>query len=92
MVPNTKVVLAHTEDAFPAALNHCYIVHAHITEVQGDTVLREEKFSALCYAGHLPGFCMNVNHNGLVFAINVIEPVKVLHNKTRELNECLLMQ
>lgn len=76
------VALCHTEDAFPAALNHCYVVHAHIIEAEGDKVLREEKFSSLCYAGHLPGFCMNVNHNGFVYSINVVEPIKVAYNKT----------
>lgn len=76
------VALCHTEDAFPAALNHCYIVHAHIIEMEGDKTVCEEKFSSLCYAGHLPGFCMNVNQHGFVYSINVVEPVRVLHNKT----------
>jgi len=50
--------------------------------VEGDKVLREEKFSSLCYAGHLPGFCMNVNHNGFVYSINVVQPINVIPNKT----------
>lgn len=76
-------MLGHTEDAFPAAMNHCYVVHADITELDGG-VLRHEKFSSLCYAGHLPGFCMNVNQHGLVFSINVIEALRVHHDKTRK--------
>lgn len=71
--------MGHTEDAFPAAHNHLYVVHADITEKCG----RRERFSSLCYAGHLPGFCMNVNEHGLVYTINIIEPVHVYNNKTR---------
>lgn len=80
-------------------MNRCYVVHADIIDATG----RQEKFSALCYAGHLPGFCMTVNDHGLVYSINIIEPVRVMRNKTRRLptklyielvfiyyNECLL--
>ncbi len=74
-------MLGHTEDAFPAADNHLYIVHADIREECG----RRERFSSLCYAGHLPGFCMNVNEHGFVYTINIIEPVRVHQNKTRTL-------
>lgn len=73
------MILGHTEDAFPAAHNHLYVVHADILEECG----RHERFSSLCYAGHLPGFCMNVNEHGLVYTINIIEPTRVHHNKTR---------
>lgn len=78
MCNHENVVLGHTEDAFPAAHNHLYVVHADITEKCG----RRERFSSLCYAGHLPGFCMNVNEHGLVYTINIIEPVHVYNNKT----------
>jgi len=77
-------VIGHTEDALPAAFNHCYVVHAHIVDVDESQPgkVREEKFSSLCYAGHLPGFCMNVNWHGFVYTINIIEPVTVRPNKT----------
>lgn len=76
------MVLGHTEDALPPALHHCYVVHAEIIESEGGAV-RHEKFSSLCYAGHLPGFCMSVNQHGLVFSINVIEALRVHPDKTR---------
>nr|CAH0106005.1 unnamed protein product [Daphnia galeata] len=78
MCNHENVVLGHTEDAFAVAFNHLYIVHADITEECG----RHERFSSLCYAGHLPGFCMNINEHGLVYTINIIEPVRVHNNKT----------
>ncbi|XP_071518888.1 beta-alanyl-dopamine/carcinine hydrolase [Panulirus ornatus] len=79
-----QVLLGHTEDALPETLNHVYLVSAHITEEepQGKWGIRREGFTALCYAGHLPGFCMGYNHHGLVFSINVISPKKVLAGKT----------
>ena len=80
------MAIGHTEDAFPAALNHCYIVHADIRHVEDGNVVYEEKFSSLCYAGHLPGFCMNFNKHGFVFTINVIEALHVLPVKTRKIN------
>ncbi|XP_064101131.1 beta-alanyl-dopamine/carcinine hydrolase-like [Macrobrachium nipponense] len=78
------VLLGHTEDALPETLNHAYIVSAHIHEEtpQGRNGTKCEGFTALCYAGHLPGFCMGYNHHGLVYSINVISPQKVLAGKT----------
>ena len=63
-----------------------YLVSAHIREEepQGKLGTQTEGFTALCYAGHLPGFCMGYNHHGLVYSINVIFPQKVLAGKTRE--------
>lgn len=79
-----QVLLGHTEDALPETLNHIYLVSAHIEEEspQGKYGTKEETFTALCYAGHLPGFCMGFNHHGLVFSVNVISPAKVLAGKT----------
>ncbi len=77
-----KVILGHTEDALPPANHHCYVIHADITDSEAG-VLRHEKFSALCYAGHLPGFCMNINTHGFVYSINVIEALRVHPDKTR---------
>ena len=80
------MLLGHTEDALPETLNHAYIVSAHIHEdtPQGKYGTKDEGFVALCYAGHLPGFCMGYNHHGLVFSINVISPQKVVAGKTRK--------
>ncbi|KAK2726392.1 beta-alanyl-dopamine/carcinine hydrolase-like isoform X1 [Artemia franciscana] len=79
-----QAFLGHTEDALPEALNHCYIVNAHIreNEPQGKWKVQEEEFSAICYAGHLPGFCMGYNHHGLLYSINILTPAKVLTKKT----------
>lgn len=79
-----QVLLGHTEDALQETLNHVYLVSAHIheEEPQGKLGTQSEGFTALCYAGHLPGFCMGYNHHGLVFSINVIFPQKVLAGKT----------
>ncbi|XP_047468432.1 uncharacterized protein LOC125024676 [Penaeus chinensis] len=79
-----QVLLGHTEDALPETLNHAYLVSAHIheEEPQGKNGTKTEGFTALCYAGHLPGFCMGYNHHGLVYSINVISPKKVLAGKT----------
>ncbi|CAK1554039.1 unnamed protein product [Leptosia nina] len=70
-------VLAHTEDAFSETLNHFYIMSAHIIPTQEDKELgaREERFASLCYAGHMPGYTMGYNANGLVFSINTLSPM-----------------
>lgn len=50
--------------------------------------MQEEKFTSLCYAGHLPGYTMNYNHHGLVFSINTLSASNLQAGKTRilELN------
>nr|BDD85287.1 beta-alanyl-dopamine hydrolase [Ischnura senegalensis] len=76
--------LGHTEDALPEVLNHIYFVSAHIIsdEPEGRWKVTEEKFTSLCYAGHLPGFTMNYNHHGLVFSVNIISAKKLISGKT----------
>lgn len=61
-------ILGHTEDALSENLNNYYIVSAHIIsdDPQGKYKVKEERFTSLCYAGHLPGYTMNYNHHGLV--------------------------
>ncbi|XP_044270193.1 uncharacterized protein LOC123014935 isoform X2 [Tribolium madens] len=67
-------ILGHTEDALKETLNHFYFVSAHIIsdKPQGRWNVTEEKFTSLCYAGHLPGYTMSYNHHGLVFSINTL--------------------
>ncbi|KAI4469465.1 peptidase c45 [Holotrichia oblita] len=79
------VILGHTEDALSQTLNHFYIVSAHIIndQPQGRWAIKEERFSSLCYAGHLPGYTMNYNHHGLVFSVNTLSAQKLLPGKTR---------
>ncbi|CAH4038991.1 uncharacterized protein LOC123718519 isoform X1 [Pieris brassicae] len=73
----TDAILAHTEDAFSETLNHFYIMSAHIIPTQEDKDLGavEERFASLCYAGHMPGYTMGYNGNGLVFSINTLSPM-----------------
>ncbi|XP_059485422.1 beta-alanyl-dopamine/carcinine hydrolase [Neocloeon triangulifer] len=77
-------ILGHTEDALPEVLNHIYLVSAHITpeSPQGRWKVSEEKYTSLCYAGHLPGFTMGYNHHGLVFSVNVLNAAKLVPGKT----------
>ncbi|KAF5282237.1 hypothetical protein FQA39_LY17657 [Lamprigera yunnana] len=77
-------ILGHSEDALSENLNHFYFVSAHITSKtpRGKWGTTEEKFTSLCYPGHLPGYTMNYNHHGLVFSINTLSAVNVLPQKT----------
>jgi len=77
-------VLGHTEDALAEVLNHFYIVSAHIISdtPQGKWQVTEERFTSLCYAGHLPGYTMSYNHHGLVFSINTLSAAKLYAGTT----------
>ncbi|XP_062537270.1 beta-alanyl-dopamine/carcinine hydrolase isoform X3 [Armigeres subalbatus] len=77
-------ILAHTEDALSEVLNHYYFVSAHIVSdsPQGKYNVTEERFTSLCYAGHLPGYTMNYNYHGLVFSINTLSASKLYSGKT----------
>lgn len=81
---NGQEVLGHTEDALSEILNHYYFVSAHIIpeKPQGRWKVTEEKFTSLCYAGHLPGYTMSYNHHGLVFSINTLEAKNLKPGKT----------
>jgi hypothetical protein len=74
-------ILGHTEDASAECLNNFYIVSAHVVS---DGAYKEEKFSALCYPGHIGGYTMGYNSHGLVFSINTLVARKLLPNKTRK--------
>lgn len=80
-------VIGHTEDALKETLNHFYFVSAHIIEdtPQGKYKVKEERFTSLCYAGHLPGYTMSNNHHGLVFSINTLSAKFLRRGKTRNL-------
>lgn len=66
-------------------LNHIYFVSAHIiTDTpQGRWKVTEERFTSLCYAGHLPGFTMSYNHHGFVYSVNIINAKTLIAAKTR---------
>ncbi|KAJ8736742.1 hypothetical protein PYW07_000013 [Mythimna separata] len=77
-------LLGHTEDAFHETLNHFYIMSAHIIPTPEDREAGavEERFASLCYAGHMPGYTMGYNQNGLVFSINTLSPLILKHGNT----------
>ncbi|XP_053623646.1 beta-alanyl-dopamine/carcinine hydrolase isoform X2 [Plodia interpunctella] len=77
-------ILGHTEDAFGETLNHFYIMSAHIIPTPEDREKGavEERFSSLCYAGHMPGYTMGFNENGLVFSINTLSPAALKPGNT----------
>ncbi|XP_056635057.1 beta-alanyl-dopamine/carcinine hydrolase isoform X1 [Diorhabda sublineata] len=77
-------VLGHTEDALGEVLNHIYFVSAHIIpdKIEGKCPFKEEKFTSLCYAGHLPGYTMSYNHHGLIFTINTLSVKHTYPGKT----------
>lgn len=82
----SKETLGHTEDALSENLNNFYFVSAHIISdsPQGKYKVTEERFTSLCYAGHLPGYTQNYNHHGLCFSINTLSARKLYSGKTRK--------
>jgi len=60
--------LTHTEDAANECLNSFYLVSAHVISDKpyGQFQVKEEKFTALCYPGHIGGYTMGYNNHGLV--------------------------
>lgn len=81
-----KCIIAHNEDALTEVLNRFYMVSAHIIadEPQGRYGVKEERFTSLCYAGHLPGYTSSYNHHGLIFTINTITSKNLQSGKTRK--------
>lgn len=73
--------MCHTEDALTEDLNHFYFVACDIDGPNGT----KEKFTSLCYAGHLPGYTMGYNQHGLVYSINTIQALNLRSGKTREI-------
>ncbi len=69
-----QVALGHSQDGPPELVNQCYIVCAHILEKapRGRWGVAEEKFTALCLPGMLPGFYMSYNHHGFTFTVNAV--------------------
>lgn len=80
-------LLGHTEDALSETVNRYYIIAAHVVpsevEMGGVFPARNEKFEALAYAGHLPGYASGHNYHGLVFSINTIFVSKPIRGKIR---------
>lgn len=78
-------VLGHTEDAAADCMNSFYIVTAHV--ISDNYQVKEEKFTSLCYPGHIGGYTMSYNKHGLVFAINTLVARQLLANKIRKLKK-----
>lgn len=87
-------ILGHTEDAHSDYLNNFYFVSAHIIneKPEGKWQVTEERFTSLCYAGHLPGYTMNYNHHGLVFSINTLSAKRLNSGKIRKLYLLILLK
>lgn len=83
-------IFGHTEDAGADCLNNFYMVSAHVISDKpfGKFQVKEEKFTSLCYPGHIGGYTMNFNKHGLVFTINTLVAQHLLANKIREFLEC----
>ncbi|XP_059089742.1 beta-alanyl-dopamine/carcinine hydrolase-like [Tigriopus californicus] len=79
-----KVFLGHSQDFSPDSINLGYVVSAHILEAapRGRYGVSEEKFSAFCLPGMLPGLFMGYNYYGMVFSINTISTGKISVNRT----------
>lgn len=62
------------------------MVSAHIysEEPQGRYGVKEERFTSLCYPGHLPGYTSSYNQHGLIFTINTLNAKNKQSGKTRK--------
>ena len=82
-------MLGFSLDASPDLINQAYIVSAHVQEVspRGRWCVAEEKFTALCLPGMLPGFFMSYNHHGFAYCVNTISTgVEVTDKQTRKIS------
>ena len=81
-----QVILGHSQDYTQEAVNRSYIVTAHILETapRGRYAAAEEKFTAFCLPGMLPGLFMGYNHHGMVYTVNTITTGKFGQERTRE--------
>ncbi len=68
------MILGHSCDGGPELLNSCYLVVAHALEAapRGKLEVAEERFTAFCLPGMLPGPYMGYNQHGLVMSANSI--------------------
>ena len=76
-------------DASPDLINQAYIVSAHVQEVspRGRWGVAEEKFTAICLPGMLPGFFMSYNHHGFAYCVNTISTgIEVTDKQTRKVS------
>ena len=83
-----QVVLGYSLDAMPDLINQAYIVSAHVQEAapRGRWGVAEEKFTALCLPGMLPGFFMSYNHHGFAYCVNTISTgIPVTDKQTRKI-------
>ena len=82
-----QVVLGYSLDAMPDLINQAYIVSAHVQEAspRGRWGVAEEKFTALCLPGMLPGFFMSYNQHGFAYCVNTISTgIPVTDQQTRK--------
>lgn len=67
-------ILGHTEDASADCINSFYLVSAHIVTDKpfGKYQVMEEKFTSLCYPGHIGGYTMSFNKHGLMLSFLIL--------------------
>jgi hypothetical protein len=53
-------------------------------EIVNENQERVEKFCAVAYAGHLPGYTMGYNSSGLIYTINTLYPAEAIPGRTRK--------
>jgi len=100
---NKERLLGHNEDSHHWTLDHMIIVNCHIIpdKDSGDhwSFRNEERFTAACYAGELPGYCSGIaglqeKGKGFVCSINTMISNKMDNTKlpaqfvTRRLLAC----
>ena len=80
--------MGYSLDSMPDLINQAYIVSAHVQEAapRGRWGVAEEKFTALCLPGMLPGFFMSYNHHGFAYCVNTISTgIPVTDKQTRKI-------
>jgi hypothetical protein len=66
------VVVGHTEDSFPEAVEGLYLIDATVTEGNRFTGAAQHRFLGLNYAQTLPGCAAAVNEHGLIVLIDAL--------------------
>jgi hypothetical protein len=66
------VVVGHTEDSFPEAVDGLYLLDATVTEPHPEVGAARSRFLSLNYSQTLPGCAAAVNEHGLVVLIDAL--------------------
>jgi hypothetical protein len=69
---DTGMVVGHTEDSFPEAVEGLYLLDATVTERNPFTSAERHRYLGLNYAQTLPGCAAAVNEHGLIVLIDAL--------------------